>query len=63
MTAGKETCPLCGAATAPAFRPFCSKRCRQVDLHRWLEGAYRIETEEAPEVLTADPSDDDPESV
>lgn len=35
-------CPICGAATEHAFRPFCSKRCRDVDLARWLGGGYTI---------------------
>jgi endogenous inhibitor of DNA gyrase (YacG/DUF329 family) len=35
-------CPTCGAPQVAAFKPFCSKRCAQVDLHRWLSGAYAI---------------------
>ena len=35
-------CPVCGKPTAPALRPFCSERCRQVDLGRWLAGDYAI---------------------
>ncbi len=35
-------CPICGAPATPADRPFCSPRCRDVDLHRWLSGAYAI---------------------
>ena len=38
--AGK--CPTCGKPPEQGFRPFCSKRCRDVDLHRWLSGAYAI---------------------
>ncbi len=41
-------CPTCEAPTQHRFRPFCSKRCRDVDLGRWLRGTYRIPTEEAP---------------
>lgn len=37
-------CPVCGKATKPALRPFCSKRCADVDLYRWLGEQYRIET-------------------
>jgi endogenous inhibitor of DNA gyrase (YacG/DUF329 family) len=33
-------CPICGKLPAPKFRPFCSKRCADVDLHRWLSGVY-----------------------
>ncbi|MFV0361110.1 DNA gyrase inhibitor YacG [Tropicimonas sp.] len=43
------TCPICGKVSDPAYRPFCSKRCADVDLGRWLGGYYRIETDEAPE--------------
>jgi endogenous inhibitor of DNA gyrase (YacG/DUF329 family) len=42
-------CPVCGRPTAAETRPFCSPRCRQVDLGRWLSGAYAVPTEEPPE--------------
>ncbi len=35
-------CPLCGKPAAERFRPFCSGRCKDVDLHRWLSGVYAI---------------------
>ena len=35
-------CPICGKPVAQAFRPFCSPRCKSVDLNRWLTGAYVI---------------------
>ena len=41
-------CPICGRPTEPATRPFCSKRCADVDLSRWLGGVYRIEGPETP---------------
>lgn len=34
------SCPICGKPTAPETRPFCSKRCKDVDLHRWFSGTY-----------------------
>ena len=40
MTAPK--CPICGKPTAPDHRPFCSKRCADVDLNRWLSGRYVV---------------------
>ena len=40
-------CPVCGKPVAAAFRPFCSDRCRMVDLNRWLSEAYRIPASEA----------------
>ena len=36
------SCPICGKETAPKYRPFCSKRCADVDLARWLNGSYVI---------------------
>jgi len=51
-------CPICAAPTEMAFRPFCSARCRDVDLSRWLRGGYAIpggrsETEEDGKVRAA----------
>jgi hypothetical protein len=42
-------CPICGKPVQPAYRPFCSKRCADVDLQRWLSGAYVIPGEGAEE--------------
>lgn len=49
MTA--PACAICGKPVQEAYRPFCSKRCADVDLQRWLTGAYAVpavEDEEAP---------------
>lgn len=35
-------CPICGRKTELDYRPFCSKRCAEIDLSRWLSGAYAI---------------------
>ena len=35
-------CPICGKPAADATRPFCSPRCRNVDLNRWFSGRYVI---------------------
>ncbi len=35
-------CPVCGQPAAAAQHPFCSQRCRDVDLGRWLKGNYAI---------------------
>jgi uncharacterized protein len=37
-----KPCPLCGKPAQLAFRPFCSQRCKDVDLHRWLAGSYAL---------------------
>ena len=54
----KPRCPICGKETDPEYRPFCSKRCADVDLQRWLSGTYAIpavEDEGGPE----EPSSED----
>lgn len=35
-------CPTCGKPVDPACRPFCSKRCADVDLQRWLSDRYVV---------------------
>jgi hypothetical protein len=37
-----NACPICAKPASTDFRPFCSKRCADVDLHRWLSGSYVI---------------------
>lgn len=44
MTEGKSpvpACPICGKPVVAGFRPFCSARCADVDLGRWLKEDYR----------------------
>ncbi|MFK5978481.1 MAG: DNA gyrase inhibitor YacG [Rhizobiaceae bacterium] len=40
-------CPNCGTKSARDTYPFCSKRCSDLDLGKWLDGSYVIGTEEA----------------
>ncbi len=43
-----KSCPICKRpAEAPAYAPFCSKRCADVDLQRWFGGAYAVPVIEA----------------
>jgi endogenous inhibitor of DNA gyrase (YacG/DUF329 family) len=35
-------CPICRRASQARYRPFCSRRCADVDLARWLRGSYAI---------------------
>ena len=35
-------CPVCGRPPVAAAKPFCSRRCAEVDLARWLHGVYRV---------------------
>ena len=48
-TPGGGKCPICGKDTEQRYRPFCSNRCADIDLGRWLKGNYRIPTEERPD--------------
>lgn len=49
-------CPICGKPVEAEFRPFCTKRCADLDLQRWLSGRYVIPGADSDE-------DDDPEPV
>ncbi len=42
-----KPCPICGKPADARLRPFCSRRCADVDLHRWLSGAYALPVMEA----------------
>jgi endogenous inhibitor of DNA gyrase (YacG/DUF329 family) len=42
-------CPICGKPSVAANRPFCSARCAQIDLGRWLKGSYSIPTDDRPD--------------
>jgi uncharacterized protein len=42
-------CPICGKPADAVLRPFCSKRCADVDLHRWLSGVYVVPVTEDEE--------------
>jgi uncharacterized protein len=59
----KETaprkCPGCGKPEAAEYRPFCSRRCADVDLQRWFAGAYAVPAEEAEGPGSADDRDAD----
>jgi len=44
------SCPICAKDSDPKYKPFCSRRCADVDLGRWLNGAYAIPAK-APEDL------------
>ncbi|MBL4595602.1 MAG: DNA gyrase inhibitor YacG [Robiginitomaculum sp.] len=45
----KPKCPLCKKPSADATKPFCSKKCQQIDLGRWLKGIYAIPVRETEE--------------
>ncbi|MBO9448897.1 DNA gyrase inhibitor YacG [Tropicibacter sp. R16_0] len=47
------SCPICEADTVPKYRPFCSKRCADLDLAKWLNGSYALPSND-PEDLDVD---------
>jgi len=51
MSERSPKCAICGKPQAEKFKPFCSKRCADVDLSRWLKGNYAIPAEEPPDSL------------
>jgi endogenous inhibitor of DNA gyrase (YacG/DUF329 family) len=50
-------CPICRKPTETEYRPFCSRRCADVDLQRWLVGAYAVPASD-DEVPTEDSEED-----
>ena len=48
------SCPICRKPVDPKYKPFCSKRCGDVDLNRWLKNSYSI----AGAPVDDDPADD-----
>jgi endogenous inhibitor of DNA gyrase (YacG/DUF329 family) len=57
MTAPPK-CPICAKPADPAYRPFCSRRCADVDLQRWFSGGYAIPAvEDDEDVPDKDPSE------
>ncbi|MBF9049782.1 DNA gyrase inhibitor YacG [Roseobacter sp. HKCCD9010] len=44
------TCPICSKETDPKYRPFCSRRCADVDLGRWLNGSYAVPSTDPDDV-------------
>jgi hypothetical protein len=53
------TCPICAKTTDATYRPFCSRRCADVDLGRWLTGSYVIPGEAVENDTIPDSDGDD----
>jgi len=47
------SCPICRKPADPAYRPFCSRRCADVDLGKWLGGGYAIPAESTEDLEEA----------
>ena len=55
----KSKCPICSNLSLDQTKPFCSSRCANLDLGRWLDGKYRIFTDETPDSGTFVEKEDD----
>lgn len=47
------SCPICERDTEAEFRPFCSKRCADVDLGRWVNGSYAVPSRDPEDIEAA----------
>ena len=54
------SCPICEKPSARGYRPFCSRRCADIDLGRWLTEDYRLPTEEEHDPAQNPPPPDRP---
>ena len=52
-------CPICGKPPQPGLRPFCSKRCADIDLGRWLGERYVVPGPITPEDEADRPAGED----
>ena len=47
------SCPICTRKPDPTYRPFCSRRCADVDLDKWLGGGYAIPSDDPDDMEEA----------
>ena len=60
VIAGGRRCPICAKPAEQKFRPFCSKRCADIDMGRWLKESYAVPGENlAPNTDSGADSDAD----
>jgi endogenous inhibitor of DNA gyrase (YacG/DUF329 family) len=59
-----KACPICGKPAVEKYRPFCSARCADVDLNRWLTGSYVIPArDDEPEADKSIPDADEDDNI
>jgi hypothetical protein len=46
LAPSNQLCPICEKPAEEKYHPFCSKRCADVDLNRWLSGVYVVPVKE-----------------
>ena len=59
----KAVCPICGKPADLAHKPFCSKRCADIDLNRWLSGVYAAPAKEDEDEDGERPRDPEPDEA
>ncbi len=47
------SCPICAGDTAPKYRPFCSRRCADIDLAKWFSGSYAVPSDDPEDIEKA----------
>lgn len=47
------SCPICGGDPQKSYRPFCSKRCADIDLGKWLNGSYAVPSQDPEDIENA----------
>lgn len=58
-----KPCPICGKPPEPRFKPFCSSRCADIDLGRWLKGSYVIPGAPVDEAEAGKPGTEDDREI
>ena len=60
---GRRRCAICGKPAVASHQPFCSARCADIDLGRWLKEGYRVATDERPEEAAGEGPEEGPEEA
>ena len=47
------SCPICKEKSVAAYRPFCSRRCADIDLGNWFQGAYSVPSDDPEDIENA----------
>lgn len=55
MSAPDLRCPICNKPREARFKPFCSQRCAEIDLSRWLKGVYAVPVVEGRDTPPSEP--------
>lgn len=59
MTTSGPKCPMCEKTAQADFKPFCSKRCADLDLGKWFTGSYAIPGEPSDQAEENPPTEED----